>query len=86
MVFKNQNAAILLRNISKIIVLKFFRTGVVEYDKKITVRLNEIFICNAPAKAFIKGIKGHNAYFGCGNCIQEPIKQCCLIDIEKISH
>jgi len=50
--------------------LEIFRTGIVEYDKKITVRLN-VFICDAPAKAFIKGIKGHNAYFGCGNCVQE---------------
>jgi len=48
--------------------LEIFRTGIVEYDKKITVRLN-VFICDAPAKAFIKGIKGHNAYFGCGNCV-----------------
>jgi len=50
--------------------LEIFRTGIVEYDKKITVRLN-VFICDALVKAFIKGIKGHNAYFGCGNCVQE---------------
>jgi len=30
-----------------------------------------VFICNASAKSFIKGIKGHNAYFGCNNYIQE---------------
>jgi len=50
--------------------LEIFRTSIVEYDKKITVRLN-VFICDAPVKAFIKGIKGHNAYFGCGNCVQK---------------
>ncbi|ODM87632.1 hypothetical protein Ocin01_19050 [Orchesella cincta] len=26
------------------------------------------FICDAPAKAFIKGIKGHTGYFGCDKC------------------
>lgn len=50
--------------------LEIFRTGIVVYDKKMAVKLN-VFICDAPAKSFIKGIKGHNAYFGCGNCIQE---------------
>ncbi|KYN21546.1 hypothetical protein ALC57_06079 [Trachymyrmex cornetzi] len=55
--------------------LEIFRNGiVVEYDKqisvKITVKMN-VFICDAPTKLFVKGIKGHNAYFGCGNCIQE---------------
>ncbi|XP_077277560.1 uncharacterized protein LOC143905820 [Temnothorax americanus] len=50
--------------------LEIFRTGITQYDKKITVKVN-VFICDAPAKSFIKGIKGHNAYFGCGNCIQE---------------
>ncbi|XP_029156842.1 uncharacterized protein LOC114929464 isoform X1 [Nylanderia fulva] len=50
--------------------LEIFRTGIVQYGKKITVKLNA-FICDAPAKSFIKGTRGHNAYFGCGNCIQE---------------
>lgn len=50
--------------------LEVLQTGIVEYDKKIIVKLN-VFICDAPAKSFIKGTKGHNAYFGCGNCTQE---------------
>lgn len=50
--------------------LEIFRTGIVQYSKKITVKLNA-FICDAPARSFIKGTRGHNAYFGCGNCIQE---------------
>lgn len=31
------------------------------------------FICDSPAKAFIKHIKGHNAYYGCTICIQSGI-------------
>jgi len=29
------------------------------------------FVCDAPAKAFLLSVKGHNAYFGCNSCIQE---------------
>ena len=28
------------------------------------------FICDAPARAFVKQIKPHNAYYGCDKCIQ----------------
>jgi hypothetical protein len=28
-------------------------------------------ICDAPARSFITGIKGHSGYFGCGKCVQE---------------
>ena len=28
------------------------------------------FICDAPAKAFVKGIKGHTGYYGCDKCSQ----------------
>lgn len=34
------------------------------------MKVNAI-ICDAPARAFICGIKGHTGYFGCGKCIQE---------------
>lgn len=29
------------------------------------------FICDTPARSFIKAIKGHNAYFGCDKCVVE---------------
>lgn len=29
------------------------------------------FICDAPARAFLKGIKGHNSYYGCEKCVVE---------------
>lgn len=28
-------------------------------------------MCDAPAKAFVLNVKGHNAYFGCTSCMQE---------------
>lgn len=36
----------------------------------IRIKLNAI-ICDAPAKSFICGIKGHTGYFSCTKCIQE---------------
>ena len=38
--------------------------------KHFTVKISNI-ICDAPARAFIKNCKSHNAYFGCEKCIQE---------------
>ncbi|XP_011868416.1 PREDICTED: uncharacterized protein LOC105562288 [Vollenhovia emeryi] len=29
------------------------------------------FICDAPARAFLKGIKGHGGYYGCEKCTQK---------------
>lgn len=37
---------------------------------KIKVRA---YICDAPAKALLSGIKGHTGYFGCSKCCQEGI-------------
>ncbi|XP_046554432.1 uncharacterized protein LOC124263771 [Haliotis rubra] len=28
------------------------------------------FICDTPARAFVKGVKGHNGYSGCDKCLQ----------------
>lgn len=36
-------------------------------DKKYKIKIDS-FVCDAPARSFIKGIKGHNAYFGCERC------------------
>ena len=32
------------------------------------------FVCDVPARAFIKGIKGHNGYYGCEKCIQKGMR------------
>ncbi|ESO85471.1 hypothetical protein LOTGIDRAFT_107664, partial [Lottia gigantea] len=31
------------------------------------------FICDAPARAFVKQVKGHNAYHGCEKCSQNVV-------------
>ena len=38
-------------------------------EKEITIKVCSI-ICDAPARAFVKAVKGHNAYYGCDKCIQ----------------
>lgn len=38
-------------------------------ENNVTVSLS-CFICDAPARAFVKQIKGHNAYHGCEKCTQ----------------
>ncbi|KAK6178907.1 hypothetical protein SNE40_011389 [Patella caerulea] len=38
-------------------------------SKTVNVRI-ACFICDAPARAFIKQIKGHTAYFSCERCVQ----------------
>ncbi|KAB0793761.1 hypothetical protein PPYR_13381 [Photinus pyralis] len=42
-------------------------TGISEGDIKATIAVS-IIICDAPAKALILNVKGHNAYFGCNKC------------------
>ena len=39
------------------------------WKESINVKIS-CFICDAPARAYVKQIKGHNAYFGCERCIQ----------------
>lgn len=41
--------------------------GICLRGKIYDVRLRA-FICDAPARAYLKGIKGHTAYFGCEKC------------------
>ncbi len=40
--------------------------------KEFTLKI-DCFICDAPARSFIKKIKGHNGYFGCERCTQEGV-------------
>ncbi|KAF0756057.1 Uncharacterized protein FWK35_00018048 [Aphis craccivora] len=37
---------------------------------KFKVQISNI-VCDAPAKAFLLNVKGHNSYFGCTSCTEE---------------
>ncbi|CAM1330195.1 Uncharacterised protein at_DN1048 [Pycnogonum litorale] len=44
-----------------------------EKDEFIRMLQIECFICDAPARAFVKQVKGHNAYHGCEKCSQHGV-------------
>ncbi|EFN67070.1 hypothetical protein EAG_00205, partial [Camponotus floridanus] len=46
------------------------KEGIIINNKNIPCIIDSI-ICDAPAKAFILKIKGHNGYFSCTKCITE---------------
>ncbi|KAG7470152.1 hypothetical protein MATL_G00136460 [Megalops atlanticus] len=46
--------------------------GVVYQSKLYKVEISA-FVCDAPARAFIKNIKSHNSYYGCERCAQEGV-------------
>ena len=43
--------------------------GILHNGQQILVKVS-LFVCDAPARAFLKNIKGHNGYSGCDKCIQ----------------
>ena len=50
--------------------LKFiFEHGIEIYDKTLKLQL-EAFVCDAPARSFLKGIKSHIGYNSCQRCNQ----------------
>jgi len=50
---------------------KEIKKNKITYNSDIVDVSIDCFICDAPAKAYIKQIKGHNAYYGCDKCKQE---------------
>ncbi|KAL2083702.1 hypothetical protein ACEWY4_021475 [Coilia grayii] len=40
--------------------------------KTFTLKI-DCFICDSPARSFLKNTKGHNGYFGCERCTQEGV-------------
>ncbi|XP_050064975.1 uncharacterized protein LOC126553905 [Aphis gossypii] len=44
--------------------------GLLIKGTKLKVEISNI-VCDAPAKAFLLNVKGHNAYFGCTSCTEE---------------
>ena len=47
-------------------------TGFAFEGLTLTLKLSSA-VCDAPACAFVKNIKGHTGYFGCGKCKQEGV-------------
>ena len=39
-----------------------------QYERKTYFVNIKAFVCDAPARQFLKGIKAHNSYFGCERC------------------
>lgn len=52
--------------------LKSISTGFVCQGKSFLLKVCSV-ICDAPARAFIKGIKSHTGYYGCDKCLQRGI-------------
>lgn len=52
--------------------LKSLSAGFVVNGKTFFLTVSSV-ICDAPARAFIKGIKSHNGYSGCDKCLQTGI-------------
>ncbi|XP_067214679.1 uncharacterized protein [Linepithema humile] len=46
------------------------RTGIAFRRKTYAVKIRCV-ICDSPARSFVTGTKAHNAFFGCGKCMQE---------------
>ncbi|XP_050706897.1 uncharacterized protein LOC126992284 [Eriocheir sinensis] len=46
--------------------------GIVIDGKKLQVQVSS-FVCDAPARSFVKQVKGHNAYYGCEKCTQRGV-------------
>lgn len=47
-----------------------YNEGFLWKNEKYFVKIRTV-ICDAPAKSFVTGTKGHNAYFGCAKCFCE---------------
>lgn len=47
-----------------------YDVGIIIDAKRYSVTISG-FICDAPARAFVKVIKGHNGFYGCERCIQK---------------
>lgn len=51
-------------------IRKLLEEGLMYNGKVYAVKIHA-FVCDAPARAYIKCIKGHTAYFGCERCTQK---------------
>lgn len=54
-----------------VVELSSLQSGGIVYNNRVIPVNVRSFICDAPARAFIKCTKGHNAYYGCDRCVQK---------------
>ena len=53
--------------------MTLLQTSGITLDKKLYEIKISCFICDAPARSFIKRTKEHNAYCGCDKCVQRGV-------------
>jgi hypothetical protein len=46
--------------------------GITVLGIQLTVKI-DCFVCDAPARSFVKNVKAHNGYHGCEKCVQEGV-------------
>ncbi|KAK7893047.1 hypothetical protein WMY93_022199 [Mugilogobius chulae] len=51
---------------------KVLTSGIVHNGKQLQILVSS-FVCDAPARAYVKNIKSHNGYSGCDKCNQEGV-------------
>lgn len=51
-------------------MLTIIDSGLYINDKRFNIQISQV-VCDAPAKAFILNVKGHNGYHACNSCIVE---------------
>jgi hypothetical protein len=51
--------------------LTLFKTSGVLFNNFLVKIKNILFVCDAPARAFLQCVKGHSGYFGCSYCRQK---------------
>ncbi|XP_019735241.1 uncharacterized protein LOC109521683 isoform X3 [Hippocampus comes] len=55
--------------------LKALQSGFLFKQKSFFVNVVSV-VCDTPARAFIRGVKSHNAYHGCDKCDQTGVRKC----------
>lgn len=52
--------------------MKIIKNGIEIHGKKLQVQVSS-FVCDAPARSFVKQVRGHNSYYGCEKCTQRGV-------------
>lgn len=55
-----------------IVKINNLQSGFEFCGKKLFLKISSV-MCDAPARAFVKGIKSHTGYYGCDKCIQSGV-------------